>query len=226
MNKKEWSRIKEALRNSVNTLIKGAINLRNDFEPFPETIGKSMADMVHSVHQTTEVLKDVISLQIKAVRTLHDRYPETFWAVLILYFLVALGIVISQLLPGLIPRIILNLWVIPAGFLTLLAPMVLVYLIRHGTFLVFLLAFIAAVIAPITFFGGLYIWLGLPSSGEAFYFSVTTFVTVGFGDSPLINAGHKVIAALEGFIGYLYLGVFIAAIPKVIDNKSELQEKS
>jgi|GEM_PF-5495495 len=228
MNKKELEKLKKFLENLADALRDGVKSFDVATLGFYKEIVEGMDGMLLAVKQAISILADIAVIQRKALKELRRQHPKLFWSIPILNALVVASIVTSQLFPGIFSQVLFVFGVVMAGLLTLIAPVVLVYIIRHEetrTPLVFLLAFVAAVIAPVTFFGGLYIWLGLPNSGEAFYFSITTFVTVGFGDEPLLNVGHKVAAALEGFIGYLYLGVLIAAIPRVIDSKTEINKR-
>jgi hypothetical protein len=53
---------------------------------------------------------------------------------------------------------------------------------------------------------------GAQPGGELFYFSMITLTTVGYGDITPTSLTAGTIAALEGFIGQLYLAIVIARI--------------
>lgn len=44
------------------------------------------------------------------------------------------------------------------------------------------------------------------------YFSITTITTVGYGDVYPVSAVARILAALEGAAGFLFIGVFIARL--------------
>ncbi len=57
-----------------------------------------------------------------------------------------------------------------------------------------------------------------PSFGEALYFSVVTWTTLGFGDltpTPAIRP----VAALQALLGYVFLGVLVGSVGELLKTK-------
>ncbi len=51
---------------------------------------------------------------------------------------------------------------------------------------------------------------------DYFYFSITTFTTLGFGDIAPLSVIAKILTNIESFVGFIMLGVYINLIQKKI----------
>jgi hypothetical protein len=72
-------------------------------------------------------------------------------------------------------------------------------------------------------YAGLYLFLGLvPTLETALYFSTSTFTTLGFGD-VVIDSHHRIIAAIEGFNGFLLIGWSTAFLVSVTGKMGLLE---
>lgn len=75
---------------------------------------------------------------------------------------------------------------------------------------------------PITLYATLYYRLGTltgtcSSWEDAFYFSATTFVTLGYGDVYPEGILERVSASIEGIIGYVFLGLLLIVFVKFFE---------
>ncbi len=69
----------------------------------------------------------------------------------------------------------------------------------------------------------LYIWLGeFQTLEEALYFSTSTFTTLGMGD-VVIESQWRLIAAIEGFNGFLLIGWSTAFLVTVIGRLKAIE---
>src|SRR5208282_4787361 len=75
----------------------------------------------------------------------------------------------------------------------------------------------------ILLWAGCYRWLCLPSWESAFYFSASSYATVGYGDVVLLSK-WRLLGPLESMVGMLMSGVFIgllfAAVTHLVDGES------
>ena len=71
-----------------------------------------------------------------------------------------------------------------------------------------------------------YRWLCLPSWESAFYFSASSYATVGYGD-VVLPSKWRLLGPLESMVGMLMSGVSIgllfAAVTHLVDGKSQAQ---
>jgi hypothetical protein len=71
-------------------------------------------------------------------------------------------------------------------------------------------------IMQVAVWSGLYVWLGeFAHAGDAIYFSMASFVTVGASDLEL-SRGHRVLGAVEAGMGMLMFGWSTALIVALI----------
>ncbi|MCF7890126.1 hypothetical protein K9M78_02800 [Candidatus Bipolaricaulota bacterium] len=161
------------------------------------------------------------SREIKKIKDRQATFKEYATVALrILNPLLVTSLVISRYLPRASSVYVVMLF---SGLLTILAPYLLFTSIKKGrrkSSLRLFVVFFSATVAPIFFFGSLYSVLCISNLWDAFYFSATTFVTLGFRRPSISTYIQKAIAGLEGFLGYLYLGIFIAIIPHILSDKS------
>lgn len=99
-------------------------------------------------------------------------------------------------------------------------PWPIVWLLVRMTWL--LLLFHAAEISVWALF---FLWRGcLPDAETAFYFSGTTYATIGYGDVVLPQA-WRMLAPVEGLTGILMCGLstglFVAVISKIFSSRAE-----
>jgi voltage-gated potassium channel len=75
----------------------------------------------------------------------------------------------------------------------------------------------------ILLWAGCYRWLCLPSWESAFYFSASSYATVGYGD-VVLPAKWRLLGPLESMVGMLMSGVSIgllfAAVTHLVDGES------
>lgn len=75
----------------------------------------------------------------------------------------------------------------------------------------------------ILFWAGCYRWLCLPSWESAFYFSASSYATVGYGD-VILPSKWRLLGPLESMVGMLMAGVSIgllfAAVTHLVDGHS------
>jgi len=99
--------------------------------------------------------------------------------------------------------------------------------LKKGHHVTAIVVFLASVVVMVFGFSRIYANIGLadctgsdipnPTKIEAFYFSAVTWTTLGYGDlQPAVGA--RIIAAFEAFIGYVYMGVFIAIAYSVLKD--------
>ena len=76
----------------------------------------------------------------------------------------------------------------------------------------------------ILLWAGCYRWLCLPSWESAFYFSASSYATVGYGD-VILASKWRLLGPLESMVGMLMAGVSIgllfAAVTHLVDGNSE-----
>jgi hypothetical protein len=76
----------------------------------------------------------------------------------------------------------------------------------------------------ILLWAGCYRWLCLPSWESAFYFSASSYATVGYGD-VVLPAKWRLLGPFESMVGMLMSGVSIgllfAAVTHLVDGKSQ-----
>jgi len=89
--------------------------------------------------------------------------------------------------------------------------------LRQGVFIVLVVLGLVAIHAvEIWLYALVYLALGeLPTLESALYFSTTTFTTVGYGD-VVLDERWRMVAALEGFNGFLLIGWSTAFLVSVI----------
>ncbi|MEN0651935.1 MULTISPECIES: potassium channel family protein [Hyphobacterium] len=89
--------------------------------------------------------------------------------------------------------------------------------LRQGVFIVLVVLGLVAIHAvEIWLYALVYLALGeLPTLEAALYFSTTTFTTVGYGD-VVLDERWRMVAALEGFNGFLLIGWSTAFLVSVI----------
>lgn len=89
--------------------------------------------------------------------------------------------------------------------------------LRQGVFIVLVVLGLVAIHAvEIWLYALVYLALGeLPTLESALYFSTTTFTTVGYGD-VVLDEHWRMVAALEGFNGFLLIGWSTAFLVSVI----------
>jgi voltage-gated potassium channel len=63
----------------------------------------------------------------------------------------------------------------------------------------------------ILFWAGCYRWLCLPSWESAFYFSASSYVTVGYGD-VVLPSNWRMLGPLESIIGVLMCGISVSVL--------------
>ena len=81
--------------------------------------------------------------------------------------------------------------------------------------------------AQVGLWAGFLVWLGaLQSYNDAFYFSLVTFATLGYGDIVLAS-GYRIFGALAATCGSLMFGwstaLIFAAISRGLDKPADLQ---
>jgi voltage-gated potassium channel len=75
----------------------------------------------------------------------------------------------------------------------------------------FTTAMVVLHILQILLWAGSYRWLCLPSWESAFYFSATSYSTVGYGDIVLPNV-WRILGPIESVIGVLMCGISVSAL--------------
>jgi len=60
----------------------------------------------------------------------------------------------------------------------------------------------------------------LMTFGSAFYFSIVTFTTLGFGDVITANGAARVLVTLEVILGYVMLGGLISIFATKLARRS------
>lgn len=63
----------------------------------------------------------------------------------------------------------------------------------------------------ILFWAGCYRWLCLPSWESAFYFSASSYVTVGYGD-VVLPSNWRMLGPLESIVGVLMCGISVSVL--------------
>jgi hypothetical protein len=63
----------------------------------------------------------------------------------------------------------------------------------------------------IVFWAGCYRWLCLPSWESAFYFSASSYVTVGYGD-VVLPSNWRMLGPLESILGVLMCGISVSVL--------------
>lgn len=207
--KKSWEDVKESYRTLKSSpSMSNCVNWTKDFTKFYFAlyIGLLLRPLLPLIDFEVEVLREFVKIR--------KREPRKFWSIIITYILLVVSLILFQLFPEL--KVALIVFSILTGLSTVAAPFILFSLLRQESITLpfFLVAFATTAVAPIFFFGSIYFIKGMENLWESFYFSTTTFVTVGFTDSPVSNSIQRAMVGLEGFLGYLYLGIFIAAIPR------------
>jgi len=79
--------------------------------------------------------------------------------------------------------------------------------------------------AEISVWALFYLWWGcLPDAGTAFYFSGTTYATIGYGD-VLLPQAWRMLGPVEGLTGILMCGLstglFVAVLSKIFLSRAE-----
>ncbi|MEO5604842.1 MAG: potassium channel family protein [Novosphingobium sp.] len=70
---------------------------------------------------------------------------------------------------------------------------------------------------------GVYLWLGvLPDLEHSLYFSISTYVTIGYGDLVL-PVGSRILGAIEGASGIILIGWSTAFFYSVVDRLKLLE---
>lgn len=69
----------------------------------------------------------------------------------------------------------------------------------------------------------LYLWLGaFPTLENALYFSVSTYVTIGYGD-VVLPPGYRILGAIEGASGIILIGWSTAFFFSIVDRLKLLE---
>lgn len=70
---------------------------------------------------------------------------------------------------------------------------------------------------------GVYLWLGvLPDLEHSLYFSISTYVTIGYGDLVL-PPGSRILGAIEGASGIILIGWSTAFFYSIVDRLKLLE---
>jgi hypothetical protein len=90
-----------------------------------------------------------------------------------------------------------------------------------------LLALTAAIAALLLSFGAIYQTTGLVDGGRpttdfgtALYFSIVTWTTLGYGDVQPVGLS-RAFSAVEALLGYIYLGLLVSVVVKVVTSSKE-----
>jgi hypothetical protein len=96
--------------------------------------------------------------------------------------------------------------------------------LRQAVFIVVIVLGLFVIHAvEIWLYAGAYIWVGaLDALEPALYFSTSTFTTLGYGDVTL-DEDWRLVAAIEGFNGFLLIGWSTAYLVTVIGRLRALE---
>lgn len=84
-------------------------------------------------------------------------------------------------------------------------------------------------ISNILLFAGIYFALGISDGSpeilkykvlDSLYFSIVTWTTLGYGDFKPIES-LRILAALQAFMGYVYMAIFVGIFLNISTNTSE-----
>ena len=96
-------------------------------------------------------------------------------------------------------------------------------LVQAGLILAVVLGVLGLHGIEIWLFAGLYLLLGeIGTLEEALYFSASTFSTLGYGD-VVLSASWRLVAAMEGIIGFLLIGWSTAFLVSVVGRLRALE---
>ena len=93
------------------------------------------------------------------------------------------------------------------------------------TALVLLLLHLVEIILWAVLYVSMQEWTGLTDMGDAIYFSVITFTTVGYGDITL-NEDARLLSGMEGMVGITVFGLTTAILFSVIQRIWKLEHSA